>query len=71
MPRDVRVLEPQRPLLEAALGVVLGQLLASRVELARVADVGEGQGGSGAGQQPAQRQRVVVVGRPVVRYDQI
>jgi hypothetical protein len=54
---------------QALVGIVLGQLLAALVELAGVADVGEGQVQAGGQQALGERDRVVVVRGAVVGDD--
>ena len=69
MARDLGVAQQARPALESLLGVVLGELLAARVELRRVADVGQRQREPGGAEHLAQGQRVVVVRGAVIGDD--
>jgi hypothetical protein len=57
----VRLAEPGRAPLEQPLGVVLGELLAPRVELARVAHVRQRERCTGLREDLRQRERVVVI----------
>src|SRR5262249_48536467 len=62
--------EPPRPAGEQGLGLVLGERLAP-AHLLLVPDVGEGDRPARAGQEPAQRERVAVRVRAVVRDDEL
>ena len=67
--RNLGIVEPRRALGKAPLGVVLGDLLALRVVLVRVTDVGERQQRRSGGEHPSERQRVVIVRGSVVGHD--